>query len=42
MTVAFGTRVQNATEFILKYFCVMRHNILTKVCTGQFSPEILF
>ena len=42
MIVVFGTRVQNATEFILKYFCVMEHNILTKFALVSFPQKSSF
>ena len=42
MIVVFGTRVQNATEFILKYFSVMGHNILTKFALVSFPQKSSF
>ena len=42
MIVVFGTRVQNAAEFNLKYFCVMGHNILTKSALVSFPQKSSF
>ena len=42
MIMVFSTRVQNATEFILKYFRVMGHNILTKFALVSFPQKSSF
>ena len=42
MIVVFSTRVQNAKQFILKYFCVMGHNILTKFALVSFQQKSSF
>ena len=38
----FGIHVQITTEFILKYFCVMGHNILTKFPLVSFPQKSSF
>ena len=40
MIVVFGTRVQNSTEFILKYFLRDGKQYIDKVYIGQFSPQL--